>query len=198
MNSLSKSYHSLTSNPSSDSNVLASHGTHSSPIQPLSKNTLTSLHKTHVSLWSYHHFVDTRSVVPTYFLLVVYFRILLSVRFLVITNGAVVNSCNGLICILFGSHNLKSHISTYWFCLWNPATKTTSAEFGTFDRHFRSSPIFDAICAMLTFGYDILTGTYKVVASLPERNVDRRYQVRIHSLGDNWYGEILIVSLWLL
>jgi hypothetical protein len=103
----------------------------------------------------------------------------------VVTNGAVVNSCNGLICILFGSHNLKSHISTYWFCLWNPATKTTSAEFGTFDRHFRSSPIFDAICAMSTFGYYILTGTYKVVASLPERNVDRRYQVRIHSLGDN-------------
>jgi hypothetical protein len=38
---------------------------------------------------------------------------------------------------------------------------------------------------MSTFGYYILTGTYKVVASLPERNVDRRYQVRIHSLGDN-------------
>jgi hypothetical protein len=68
--------------------------------------------------------------------------------------------------------------------------KTTSAEFGTFDRHFRSPPIFDAICAMSTFGYYILTGTYKVVASLPERNVDRRYQVRIHSLGDNCWRNI--------
>jgi hypothetical protein len=84
---------------------------------------------------------------------------------------------------------MKSHIFNYRFYLWNPATNTKSAEFGSFDQHYNSYSM------MFTFGCDILTGTYKIVASLAERDEGDDYhdwicQVRVLSLGDNCWRNI--------
>jgi F-box interacting protein len=88
---------------------------------------------------------------------------------------------------------MKSHIFNYRFYLWNPATNTKSAEFGSFDQQYNPRHLFDR--EMLTFGCDIFTGTYKIVASLPEQDVsvdyhDRICHVRVLSLGDNFWRNI--------
>jgi F-box interacting protein len=88
---------------------------------------------------------------------------------------------------------MKSHIFNYRFYLWNPATNTKSAEFGSFDQQYNPRHLFDR--EMLTFGCDIFTGTYKIVATLPEQDVsvdyhDRICHVRVLSLGDNCWRNI--------
>jgi len=103
----------------------------------------------------------------------------------------VVGSCNGLLCLLFdfifGIH------TKYWFCLWNPATRTMSDELGLFwDYKSLLGPF------KFSFGCDYLTGTYKVVALNTESNEEKetefeglwRSKVRVFSLGDFCWREI--------
>jgi hypothetical protein len=45
----------------------------------------------------------------------------------------VVGSCNGLICLAGHSGNsFTGEYRGYWFCIWNPATRTISEKFGYF------------------------------------------------------------------
>lgn len=76
-----------------------------------------------------------------------------------------VGTCNGLICL--SSYSVTDAYREYWFRLWNPVTRTTSATFGRF-QDFRNSPLetfsyhgnFN-----FKFGCDNSTDTYKVVVS---------------------------------
>ena len=103
----------------------------------------------------------------------------------------VVNSYNGLLCLLFISLNMNYNIETCSFCLWNPATRTKSVEFGTFKEAYNPRSLFDSL--EFIFGCDILNGIYKVIAFQAERdNGDAlwRCQVRVLSLGDNCWRNI--------
>ncbi|XP_058761281.1 F-box/kelch-repeat protein At3g23880-like [Vicia villosa] len=110
-------------------------------------------------------------------------------------NCQVVGICNGLICLFFHYHYRK-----YWFRLWNPATRTLSKKLGTFKDQ---KTVYDS--RKFTFGCDISTGTYKVVASnkvkvREENTLSVRSQFTIFSLDDNcWrsfqYGSSIPVNL---
>ena len=98
----------------------------------------------------------------------------------------VVGSCNGLFCLSF--HSLHRKYRKYWFCLWNPATRTISEELGTFQCSLSETFKF-------SFGSDISTGIYKLVAYRAEEddanhNGSWRSQVRIFSLSDNYWRNI--------
>ncbi|CAJ2636709.1 unnamed protein product [Trifolium pratense] len=101
----------------------------------------------------------------------------------------VVGSCNGLVCLLCGSVVRKR--VKYWFRIWNPATKTISGKLGFFRNDSRLLGAFK-----FNFGFDYVTGTYKVVSFRVERDelkmngVLWRYQVRIFNLGDNCWRNI--------
>ncbi|AES75691.1 putative F-box domain-containing protein [Medicago truncatula] len=100
----------------------------------------------------------------------------------------VIGSCNGLFCLIF--HSLHRKYTKYWFCLWNPATRTISEELGTFRCYNTSSETFK-----FGFGCDISTGTYKLVAYRAEEDDANhsgswRSQVRIFSLSDNCWRNI--------
>ncbi|GAU40144.1 hypothetical protein TSUD_163140 [Trifolium subterraneum] len=104
----------------------------------------------------------------------------------------VVGSCKGLLCLLF--HDLcstpKPMHRTYWFCLLNPATRTLSGKLGTFHDYNQSLP--DTF--MFSFGFDISTGTFKVVAYCAKQDKENRgswrSHVRIFSLNDNCWRNI--------
>ncbi|MCI18650.1 F-box protein, partial [Trifolium medium] len=81
----------------------------------------------------------------------------------------IVGSCNGLICLHTNWYPM--HHST-WFRLWNPATKTLSEKLGDIIGFTR-----------FTFGYDISTDTYKVVAFSDDI-------VKVFSFGDNLWRNI--------
>jgi len=93
-----------------------------------------------------------------------------------------VGSCNGLI-LLVGSL-----LSFEFFCLWNPATMTTSPSLGYFSHGIPSSnagnnfPFLDDY--NFSFGCDNSTGTYKIVAS-NYNTQQQRTNVRILSFCHN-------------
>ena len=98
----------------------------------------------------------------------------------------VVGSCDGLFCLIF--HSLHRKYTKYWFYLWNPATRTISEELGTFQCTLSETFKF-------SFGCDISTGTYKLVAYRAEdddvnHNGSWRSQVRIFSLSNNCWRNI--------
>jgi hypothetical protein len=80
----------------------------------------------------------------------------------------------------------------YWFCIWNPATRTISDKFGYFsdfetwppDQSYKYPPNYN-----FKFGCDNSTATYKVVASCYDPHQERS-NVRILSLGDNVWRDI--------
>jgi len=80
----------------------------------------------------------------------------------------IVGSCNGLICLGGGSLSRPKH----WFRLWNPATNTLSEKLGNLTNFCR-----------LTFGYDVLNDTYKVVAFSDNT-------VKVFNLSDNVWKDI--------
>ncbi|RHN56341.1 putative F-box domain-containing protein [Medicago truncatula] len=83
----------------------------------------------------------------------------------------VVGSCNGLICLLGRSANKHRAI---WFRVWNPATGNISEKLGSLNKpRKRGSSML-----RYTFGYDISTGSYKVVG------FDTR-EVKVFGLTDN-------------
>ena len=79
-------------------------------------------------------------------------------------NCQIVGFCNGLICLLFFDYISKTQ-TKYWFCLWNPAMRTISENFGVFI-------YWPSLLSVVkfSFGCDCLTGTYKVVALHKESN----------------------------
>jgi F-box interacting protein len=91
----------------------------------------------------------------------------------------VVGTCKGLLCLLFRVDQ------TYWFRLWNPATRTISIKLGT---------SHDYNTFKFSFGCDILTGTYKVVAYQVEKDEENdgswRSQVKIFSFSDKCWKNI--------
>ncbi|MCI00298.1 F-box protein [Trifolium medium] len=95
----------------------------------------------------------------------------------------VVGTCKGLLCLLFRVGR------NYWFCLWNPATRTISKDLGIFHDNNALSGNFK-----FNFGCDISTGTYKVVAyriDQDEENEDSwRSQVQLFSISDNFWRDI--------
>ncbi|GAU22821.1 hypothetical protein TSUD_142620 [Trifolium subterraneum] len=101
----------------------------------------------------------------------------------------VIGSCNGLVCLLCGSVVRKRR--KYWFRIWNPATKTMSGKLRFF---YDDSPVLGMF--KFNFGFDYLTGTYKVVSFHVERDVEKkngdlwRYEVRIFNLVDNCWRDI--------
>ncbi|PNX98015.1 F-box protein [Trifolium pratense] len=103
----------------------------------------------------------------------------------------VVGSCNGLLCLLYNT--ISSLQNDYRLCLWNPATRTISDDFGFFvDYEPLSGPF------KFSFGCDYLTGTYKVLALHTERNAHKeteneglwRSKVRVSSFGYNGWRYI--------
>lgn len=100
-----------------------------------------------------------------------------------------VGTCNGLICL--SDYSVTDEYREYWFRLWNPATRTTSAIFGRF-QDFRNSPpeTFSYHGNFnFKFGCDNSTDTYKVVVSRYHPNQQRSI-VRILSVGDNVWRDI--------
>ncbi|KAL5058092.1 hypothetical protein RYX36_029696, partial [Vicia faba] len=108
----------------------------------------------------------------------------------------VVGTCKGLLCLFF-----HYRYQNYWFCLWNPATRTLSEKLGISQDH---ETLYDSF--KFTFGCDISTGTYKVVAlsevAVREENntLSMRNQFRVLSFGDNcWrtfqYGSSIPVCM---
>ncbi|XP_058737005.1 F-box/kelch-repeat protein At3g23880-like [Vicia villosa] len=104
-------------------------------------------------------------------------------------NCQVVGTCNGLICLFFHyGHQI------YWFCLWNPATRILSEKLGIFQDH---GTIYDS--GKFTFGCDISTETYKVVALSKvevreENTLSVRSQFRVFGLNDNCWRNFLFCS----
>ncbi|CAL5192165.1 unnamed protein product [Lathyrus oleraceus] len=97
-------------------------------------------------------------------------------------NCQVVGSCNGLLCLFF-----HYRYQNYWFCLWNPATRTLSEKLGTFQDY-----VFDTVyeTCRFTFGCDISSGNYKVgtlsrVEVREENTFSVRNEFRVLSLCDN-------------
>jgi hypothetical protein len=113
----------------------------------------------------------------------------------------VVGSCNGLICLLFNTSS--SLQDDYWLCIWNPATRTISDDFGFFVDY---EPLLGPF--KFSFGCDYLTGTYKVVALHTQTNVEKeteneglwRSKVRVFSFGYNGWRYIqsfpLVPLIW--
>ncbi|RHN46975.1 putative F-box domain-containing protein [Medicago truncatula] len=98
--------------------------------------------------------------------------------------SSIVGNCNGLI-LLAGGDDCQ----VVNFCLWNPATRVTSQNFGDFCRSPRGHPFPDDLdLYSFTFGCDISTGTYKIVASY--YNLDGQHTSRILSIGDNVWRQI--------
>ena len=116
-------------------------------------------------------------------------------------NCQVVGSCNGLLCLLFST--TCSLQNDYWFCFWNPATRTISENLGFF---VDSKPLLGPF--KFSFGCDRLTGTYKVVALHRGINEKReieneglwRSKVAVFSSGDNCWRYIqsfpLVPLIW--
>jgi len=104
--------------------------------------------------------------------------------------GTVVGACNGLLCLLFKSI-LITHVE-YQFYVWNPATRTISEKLGFFRDKKRLEDTFN-----FNFGFDYLTGTYKLVALYAKRNkgiVNEGLwvsKVKFFNLGDNYWRNIL-------
>ncbi|CAL5192172.1 unnamed protein product [Lathyrus oleraceus] len=97
-------------------------------------------------------------------------------------NCQVIGTCKGLVCLFFGYDYQK-----YWFRLWNPATRTLSEKLG-----FSQDYVYDTVYETFkfTFGCDISTGTYKIVALSrvlvwEENTLSTRNEFRVLSLGDN-------------
>jgi F-box interacting protein len=92
-------------------------------------------------------------------------------------NCRVVGSCNGLICLCFTSDS-TTHVN-FSFRIWNPATRTISDKLGFLCENKPILGIFK-----FTFGYDCLTGTYKLVwlHSVQNRGIWKT-NVRVFSLG---------------
>jgi len=131
-----------------------------------------------------------------------------------IDNCKVVNSCNGLLCLIFCSDNKGYH--NYWFRIWNPATGTRSKAFGTYHDYnlqlrglrFNFGSEAFASCyhdynrrrsllgsLKFAFGCDILSGTYKVVEFCAKGDEENKYgpwrsQVRILNLSDDCWRNI--------
>ena len=107
-------------------------------------------------------------------------------------NCRVVGSCNGLLCLLFHSETETSKPKN-WFRFWNPATRTSSKNLGSF--RYRTPRRYDnsygLSCYKYSFGYDASTLTYKVVAFRVKRNkASWKSRVKIFSLGDNCWRNI--------
>jgi len=83
----------------------------------------------------------------------------------------IVGSCNGLICLNGDSSPTKP--LNHWLRFWNPATKTLSEKLGYPTNFFK----------FITFGYDILNDTYKVVAFSANK-------VNVFSMSDNVWRDI--------
>jgi F-box interacting protein len=96
----------------------------------------------------------------------------------------IVGSCNGLICLAGNSGgDFMGEYRGFWFCIWNPATRTTSDKFGYFcDPKYPPNYNFK-------FGCDNSTDTYKVVASSYNLEQSRR-NVRTLSMGNNVWRDI--------
>ncbi|XP_024626716.1 F-box/kelch-repeat protein At3g23880 [Medicago truncatula] len=97
-----------------------------------------------------------------------------------------IGSCNGLLCFLYNTLNGRNgRYVRYWFYIWNPATGTRSEPFGTrFDYSLRQ-PVSEV--SNFSFGFDMLTGTYKVVEfRVGERSYpSSKIKVRVLSLDDD-------------
>jgi hypothetical protein len=72
----------------------------------------------------------------------------------VVNHWKLVGSCNGLLCLY---ENSKTNCRK--FCLWNPATREFSEEFGWLPYGNPDLDYFDFM-----FGYDASTRGYKIVA----------------------------------
>ncbi|CAJ2670284.1 unnamed protein product [Trifolium pratense] len=94
-------------------------------------------------------------------------------------NSQVIGSYNGLLCLLFKKNRWK--YTEYQFVLWNPATGTISLKVGTFKDSYAGSPF------KFTFGFDISTGTYKVVALAKKC---KELEVRVFSFGGSDWKNI--------
>ncbi|CAI8607046.1 unnamed protein product [Vicia faba] len=90
-----------------------------------------------------------------------------------------IGSCNGLLCLLYLDYSYTH--DTYWFRLWNPATRKISQQFG-YSHHSRSGFTFKFAC-------DDSTCTFKVVAY---SFVQGRYtsQVKVFTIADNVWKNI--------
>ncbi|CAL5192174.1 unnamed protein product [Lathyrus oleraceus] len=106
----------------------------------------------------------------------------------------IIGSCHGLLCLLFHSRfrTLNDEYRKYWFCLWNPATREISKNSGTFKDSNTQPNTYK-----FTFGCDMSSGTYKVVALRKvlakrgeENKVDWKGQVRVFTFGDNCWRKI--------
>ncbi|KAK2440012.1 F-box/kelch-repeat protein [Trifolium repens] len=82
----------------------------------------------------------------------------------------IVGSCNGLLCLYGSSYTNRKT----WLRIWNPATRTISEKLESGCDELIGIPI------NMTFGYDYLRGTYKVVYFVPNSS-----NVRVFSLNDN-------------
>ncbi|XP_058739569.1 F-box/kelch-repeat protein At3g23880-like [Vicia villosa] len=85
----------------------------------------------------------------------------------------IVGSCNGLLCLIGGSDPLAIENQT-WFRFWNPATRTLSEKLGYLSL---------ANSYRFTFGYDVSTDSYKVLAFSTNK-------VKVFSLSDNVWKNI--------
>jgi hypothetical protein len=112
----------------------------------------------------------------------------------------IVGSCNGLICLAGNSGgDFTSEYRAYWFCVWDPATRTTSEKFGYFcdfeiwppDETLKYPPNYN-----FKFGCDNSTDTYKVVASSYSLQQSRS-NVRILSVGNSEHQYFASVGVYL-
>ncbi|CAJ2670596.1 unnamed protein product [Trifolium pratense] len=94
-------------------------------------------------------------------------------------NCQVIGSYNGLLCLLFKENGWE--YQEYQFVLWNPATGTISLKVGTLKDSSAGSPF------KFTFGCDISTGTYKVVALAKKC---KELEVRVFSFGGSDWKNI--------
>lgn len=101
----------------------------------------------------------------------------------------IIGSCNGLILLTGDFINHKGNVGEYrpidyWFCVWNPATRRVSKNFGHFREYGSSSKHF-----FFAFGCDNSKDTYKVVSccyDLYELTSD----VKVLSLGDDVWRKV--------
>ncbi|GAU25541.1 hypothetical protein TSUD_259750 [Trifolium subterraneum] len=98
----------------------------------------------------------------------------------------VVGSCNGLLLIV-----ISCPYRDEWISFWNPAMRTKSENFKICpDSTLRSRSHYK-----FSFGYDILTQTYKVIAFYfyvqeRKRGCKSKCVVKVFSLGDNSWRDI--------
>ncbi|CAI8613205.1 unnamed protein product [Vicia faba] len=102
----------------------------------------------------------------------------------------IVGSCNGLILLAGDFINFRCNIEyhrtiDYWLCVWNPATRKISKNFGHFREYGRTS----GKQFFFAFGCDDLKDNYKVVAYSCNR-YEFLSEVRVLSLGDDVWRNV--------